>query len=380
VEFSFTQEQEALRASAREVLEKEAGPQAFRRVIDSKTGFDEALWRTLTGLHWAGVAIPEADGGLGLGMIELCVLLEECGRGLLPAPFYSTVGLAAPVVLAADASPARSEFLRRVAGEGIRATLALAERGGRWDAAGVRAVKAKRSDGGWTLSGTKAFVPDAHVADEIVVAARTERARDPEQGISLFLVPASALKRKPKQAKTIDNTRRLCEVSFNGVELPAERLLGQEGGGWPVLARGLDRAVAALAAEAAGVGGKALEMAAAYAKEREQFGRKIGSFQAISHRVADMFVAVEGGRSNVYYAAWALEEGEPDAPLAAASAKVAACEGAREATAGGIQVHGGIGFTWEHDMHLYYRRAKWCELFLGDTDLWRDRIVSLRVA
>jgi alkylation response protein AidB-like acyl-CoA dehydrogenase len=378
MEFAFTQEQEALRSSAREVLEKEAGSQAFRRVMEAKAGFDDRLWSTIADLHWAGLAIPEAEGGLGLGMVELCVLLEECGRGLLPAPFFSTVGLALPVVLAAEPSSARSEFLRRVAGEGARATLAIAEREGRWDAAGVRTVKAKQTDGGWQLSGVKSFVPDAHVADEIVVAARTERSRDPEQGISLFLVPASALKRKPKPAKTIDNTRRLCSVSFNGVEVTSDRRLA--GDGWGILARGLDRAAAALAAEATGVGAKALDLAVAYAKEREQFGRKIGSFQAISHRLADALAAVESARSNVYYAAWALDEGEPDAALAAATAKVAACEGARQATASGIQVHGGIGFTWEHDMHLYYRRAKWCELFLGDTDRWRERIVSLRVA
>ena len=216
-----------------------------------------------------------------------------------------------------------------------------------------------------------------NLAHDIVVVARTSRTRDPREGISLLVVPTSEAKVKIKQLDTIDRTRRLCRVRLSGVRVGTDRLLGREGEAWPVLERALDRAATTLAAEATGVASKVLELSRDYAKERTQFDKPIGSFQAISHKVADMLLLTENARSNTYYAAWALDEGAPDAPLATATAKVAASEAARIVAQDGIQVHGGIGFTWEHDMHLYYRRAKWIELFLGDTSIWRERIASL---
>jgi alkylation response protein AidB-like acyl-CoA dehydrogenase len=376
MDFGFTEEQEALRKSARAFLADRSTTQLVRRLMESPDAFDEALWREMASLGWMGTAIAEEDGGLGLGLIELAILAEEAGRALLPAPFFSTVGLAAPVVAAAAEGPHRREVLGGIAAGAVRATVAFVEAEGRWDAAGVRA-RATRADGGWRLSGTKVFVPDAHLADEIVVACRTTRARDPREGVSLFLVPARDPKVRIRQLDTVDRTRRLAEVRLGGVAVGPDRLLGPEGGGWPLLERALDRAATTLAAEATGVAAKVLELSRDYAKERIQFDRPIGSFQAVSHRIADMLVLTENARSTTYYAAWALEEGAPDAPLAAATAKVAASEAARLVAQGGIQVHGGIGFTWEHDMHLYYRRAKWCELFLGDATLWRERIASL---
>jgi alkylation response protein AidB-like acyl-CoA dehydrogenase len=378
MDFGFTEEQEALRKSAREFLTDRSTTALVRKLMDDKTGFDDGLWKEMASLGWMGTAIPEEDGGLGLGLIELGVLAEEMGRAILPSPFYSSVGLAAPVIASASEGALRKETLQGIASGELRATVALVEEEGRWDAAGIKS-KAVPAEGGYKLSGTKVFVPDAHLADEIVVAARTSRAKDPREGISLFLVPTSDKKVNVKQLQTIDQTRRLCQVKVGGVVVGADRLLGPEGGGWPLLERALDRAATTLSAEATGLATKVLELSRDYAKERTQFDRPIGSFQAISHRVANMLLLTENARSNTYYAAWALEEGAPDAQLATATAKVAASEAARIVAQDGIQVHGGIGFTWEHDMHLYYRRAKWCELFLGDPTLWRERIASLLV-
>ena len=380
MEFGFTTEQEALRDSAREVLAVEAGPAAYRRAMEkSKTGTDEKLWSTVTGLGWTGVAIEESLGGLGLGLIELCVLQEELGRALAPVPFFPTVSLAAQVAGAFE-GPARDALLRAVASGEARATLALGLKEGRYDAAGV-SVKAARTDaGGWRFSGTASLAPEAHLADQIVVVARTARSRKPEEGLSVFIVPATALRSKPKPQPSLDGARRLADVKFGGVEVPASAMLGVEGEAWPVVAGALDRAAVLLSAEAVGIATAMLERSVAYAREREQFGRPIGSFQAISHRCADMLLVTETARSHVYYAAWALEESAPDAHLAAATAKAAAADAARITANDAIQVHGGIGFTWEHDLHLFYRRAKFCELFLGDATVWRERVAAVLAA
>jgi alkylation response protein AidB-like acyl-CoA dehydrogenase len=372
MEFGFSEEQEALRKSAREFLTDQSTTALVRRLMEDSTGFDESLWKHMASLGWMGTAIPEAEGGLGLGLIELAILFEEMGRAILPAPFFSSVGLAAPVLAAAGAR----DLLGAIASGEKRATLALAEPTGGWAASDVKA-KAAREGNAWKLSGTKSFVPDAHVADEVIVVARTARAKDPREGLSLFLVPTADKKMKVKALDTIDKTRRVSTVKIGGVVVSSDRLIGPDGGAWPILERSLDRAAVALAAEGTGLAQRVLEITRDYAKERTQFDKPIGSFQAISHRLADMLLAVENARSTTYYAAWALEESTPDASLAAATAKVAASEAAAKVAAGGIQVHGGIGFTWEHDMHLYYRRAKWIELFGGDTTIWRERIASL---
>ena len=376
MDFGLTDEQEALRKSAREFLTERSTTQLVRKLMEDKTGFDDGLWREMAQLGWTGTAISEEDGGLGLGQIELAILAEETGRAILPAPFYSSVGLAAPVIAGVAEGTVRKELLGGIASGETRATLALAEAEGRWDAAGVKA-KAVREGGGYTITGTKMFVPDAHLADVIVVVARTGRGKDKREGISLFAVPASDPNVKIRQLDTIDRTRRLCRVRLSGVKVGADRLLGGEGEAWAPLERALDRAATTIAAEATGVAAKVVELSRDYARERTQFDRPIGSFQAISHAIADMLVLTENARSTTYYAAWALEEGAPDAPLAAATAKVAGSEAARIVAQEGIQVHGGIGFTWEHDMHLFYRRAKWCELFLGDPSIWRERVASL---
>jgi alkylation response protein AidB-like acyl-CoA dehydrogenase len=377
MDFGFNDEQEALRQSAREVLADKAGPAGYRKAMGSKTGTDDSLWKTIGELGWAGVAIDEQHGGLGLGLIELVILMEETGRALAPVPFFSTVALAGQLLEQAPPGARRDEALRDIASGGARATAALGQKDGRYDAAGV-SVKAARTEGGWTFSGTASLVPEAHLADLILVVARIEKSRNPEEGLGLFLVPAEALKSKPKPQPSLDGARRLADVRLGKVEVPADALLAEDA--WALVARALDRAAVLLAAEAVGVATAQLERAVAYARERSQFDRPIGSFQAISHKCADMLLVLETARSHVYYAAWALEEGAPDARLAAATAKAAASDAARIVANDSIQVHGGIGFTWEHEMHLFYRRAKFCELYLGDASAWRERVTAALAA
>ena len=378
MDFGFNDEQEALRQSAREVLADKAGPAVYREAMTkTKTGTDDALWKIIGDLGWAGVAIDEQHGGLGLGLIELTILMEETGRALAPVPFFSTVALAGQLLEQAPAGARRDEALRAIASGGARATAALGQKDGRYDAAGV-SVKAARTENGWTFSGTASLAPEAHLADFIVVVARIEKSRNPEEGLGLFVVPAEALKSKPKPQASLDGARRMADVRLGKVEVPGDTLLAEDA--WPLVARALDRAAVLLAAEAVGVATAQLERAVAYARERTQFDRPIGSFQAISHKCADMLLVTETARSHVYFAAWALEEGAPDARLAAATAKAAASDAARIVANDSIQVHGGIGFTWEHEMHLYYRRAKFCELFLGDASAWRERVTAALVA
>ncbi|MFN2613692.1 MAG: acyl-CoA dehydrogenase family protein [Actinomycetota bacterium] len=377
MDFGLSQDQETLRQSVREVLEKETSVARYRKALEkSKDGTDASLWKTIAELGWTGIAIDESHGGLGMGLIELCILSEELGRGIAPVPFYATVGLAAQIVTQFEGAN-RDQFLKQVAAGEIKATVVLGEKDGRFDASGVSVKATRGPSGSWQLSGTGSLAPEAHLADVFVVLARTARARDPREGVSAFLVPAPALKRKPKPQPSLDGGRRLADVKLGGVELPADALLGSEGDAWNAVERGLDRAAVVLSAEAVGVATAALERAVAYAKDRTQFDRPIGSFQAISHRCADMLLVTETARSHTYYAAWALEEGAPDAHLAAASAKAAASDAVRIATNDSIQVHGGIGFTWEHDLHLFYRRGKFCELFLGDAGQWRERIATV---
>jgi alkylation response protein AidB-like acyl-CoA dehydrogenase len=363
MDFGFTEDQEVLRKSAREVLAERSTSGVVRAVMDSESGFDEALWKTISELGWLGVAIPESEGGLGLGWIEQCILLEEAGRAILPSPYATTVALALPVLLLADASAERSRLLNGIAEGTLRVTLAALEADGNWDVTSFDTTAAKDGDA-YRIRGTKVFVPDAHAAHELLVVAKTAA------GYAVFSVPASEA--TITQLPTIDRTRRLCEVSFDGAR---GQLVAT--GAADLLRRALDRAAVGLAAEQTGIAQQALELTVAYAKEREQFGKKIGTFQAVSHRLAEMLLLTESARSSVFYAAWALEEGEPTAPLAAATARVAGIQAGRFATAEGIQLHGGIGFTWEHDMHLFYKRAKWDELYLGEEGTWKERVAEL---
>jgi alkylation response protein AidB-like acyl-CoA dehydrogenase len=369
----LTPEQELLRTQARDFLDRASPPAAVRQAMESERGWDQELWAQMVQLGWTAIPFPSEVGGLGLGMTELVVVLEEQGRHLTPSPYQSSVCLAGMLAAEAPASTLRDELLRGVASGSGRATLALAETGGGWDGEGVR-LTAHLSGDAYRLRGEKLYVGDAAEADQIIVVAR-----DGESGEGVTLVVAD--RRAPglvvTPLRSLDPTRRLDRVIFDDVEVDATRVLGAPGEGLGILRRALDAAAVAVSAELCGVAQRALEMSVEHAKTRRQFGRPIGSYQAISHRCADMLVQLESARSLTYNAARALESGEAGAPLAASMAKAYASDAARWITAATIQVHGGVGFTWEHDAHLLFKRAKWGEVVYGDGRHHRERVAQL---
>ena len=372
MDFAFSEEQEMLRRSARDFLAKECSPKAVRKLMESTDTYDKALWQKLAGLGWTALGIPEQYGGVGT-FLDLIVVLEEAGRALLPGPFFATMGLAVPALIEAGTEAQKKEVLGAVAQGSARATLAFTEPSGRWDAGSVT-LTAKPSAGGWQLDGVKLFVPDADAADYMVVAARTRG--EGEDGISLFLVKGRPHGMTVTSLKTLDMTRRWSEVRFDGVKLEGGSLMGDAHKAWPALKRALDWATAALCAEMVGGTQKVLETSTEYAKSRQQFGKPIGIYQAVSHKLADMLVLSESGRSATYYAAWAVDADAPDRSLAASMAKAYVSDAYRKVAGDGIQVHGGIGFTWEHDMHLYFKRAKSSEVTLGDANYHRELVAQ----
>jgi alkylation response protein AidB-like acyl-CoA dehydrogenase len=372
MDFAFSEEQEMLRGSARDFLAKECSPKVVRRLMEGDDTYDPALWKKVAGLGWTALGIPEQYGGVGT-FLDLIVVLEEAGRALLPGPFFATMGMAVPALIESGTEAQKKEVLGAIAAGDARATLAVTEPPGRWDAAGI-AVTAKQAGGGWRLDGVKLFVPDAEHADYMVVVARTRG--EGEDGISLFLVKGRPKGMSVSPLKTLDMTRRWAEVRFDGVELGADALMGPAGAAWPRLKRALEWATAALCAEMVGGAQKVLETSTEYAKTRQQFGKPIGIYQAVSHKLADMLVLSESSRSATYYAAWAVEADAPDRSMAASMAKAYVSDAYRKIAGDGIQVHGGIGFTWEHDMHLYFKRAKSSEVTLGDATYHRELVAQ----
>ena len=365
--FAFNEEQEELRKTVRQFLEAKSPETAVREQMDTEAGYDAAVWQQMgEQLGLQGLVIPEEYGGSGYGYIELVVVLEEMGRALLCAPFFSSVVLAANTLLHSGDEAAKADYLPGIASGETIATLAFTEENGRWDEEGVTATAAQAGDG-WTIDGTKMYVLDGHTANLLLVAARTE------DGVSLFAVDADAAGVERTPLATMDQTRKQAKVTFSST--PA-RLIGAEGQGWSVLARVLDLAAVALAAEQVGGAQFCLEMAVQYAKDRVQFGRPIGSFQAIKHKCADMLLEVESAKSAAYYAGWCASELNDELPSVASLAKAYCSEAYFHAAAENIQIHGGIGFTWEHPAHLYFKRAKSSELLFGDPTYHRELLAQ----
>jgi alkylation response protein AidB-like acyl-CoA dehydrogenase len=369
VDFAPSEEQEELRASLRRFLEERSPESEVRRLMATDEGYDRAVWQQMADqLGLCGLAIPEEYGGSGFGFEELAIVFEEMGRALLCAPFFASVGLAANLLLAVEDESARTDYLPGIAAGTTIATVALAEPSGRWDEEGIQlAASGGVSPAEWRLSGEKRYVLDAHLADLLLVPARTPA------GVSIFAVERGARGLTTTSVATMDETRKQARVTFE--DTPA-RLLGTDGAGWPAVSDMLDLAAVALAAEQVGGAQRVLEMAVQYAKDRIQFGRPIGSFQAIKHKCADMLVEVESARSALYYAAWAAGAGDPELPAVASLAKSYCSEAYFHAAAQNIQIHGGIGFTWEHPAHLYFKRAKSSELLFGDPAYHRELLAQ----
>jgi alkylation response protein AidB-like acyl-CoA dehydrogenase len=367
VNFAFSEEQEQLRAVVRQFLDAKSPESAVREQMDTERGFDPEVWKQMAEqLGLQSLVVPEEYGGQGFGYIELIVVLEEMGRSLLCAPFFSTVVLATNTLVHSGDADAQKAHLPGIASGETVATLAFTEPNGKWDESGIELAASADGDG-WKLSGTKMYVIDGHTADLVLVAGKTAK------GVSLFAVDGGAAGLTRTALATMDQTRKQAKLEF--ADVPAT-LVGTEGEGWTVLSRVLDLAAVGLAAEQVGGAAKCLEMAVEYAKVRVQFGRPIGSFQAIKHKCADMLLEVESAKSAAYYAGWCASELNDELPSVASLAKAYCSEAYFHAAAENIQIHGGIGFTWEHPAHLYFKRAKSSELLFGDPTYHRELLAQ----
>jgi alkylation response protein AidB-like acyl-CoA dehydrogenase len=367
VNFAFSEEQEELRGIVRSFLSDKSDEATVRELMDTESGYDQATWTQMAeqmGLQ--ALVIPEEFGGQGYGFVELVVVLEEMGRRLLCAPFFSTVVLAGQTLIHSGDDAAKQQYLPGIASGETIATLAYTEPNGKWDASAVTMTATKSGDT-WKLNGTKLYVLDGHTANLIITAAVTDA------GISLFAVDGDAAGLTRTALSTMDQTSKQARLEYADVE---GTLIGTDGGGWDVLSKVLDLAAVALAAEQVGGAQEVLDSSVQYAKDRVQFGRPIGSFQAIKHKCADMLLEVESAKSAAYYAGWCASELNDELPQVASLAKAYCSEAYFHAAAENIQIHGGIGFTWEHPAHLYFKRAKSSELLFGDPTYHRELLAQ----
>ena len=355
MEFGLNESQEILRDSARSFFAGECPMSEVRRLMATDSAYDSSLWRKLADQGYTGIIFPEEYGGVGLGQVELILLMEEAGRALLPGPFFSTVALAGSVIDALATAEQKKNYLAPICRGEARSTVAILEAAASWELEDIQMAALSGK-----LTGEKLFVPDAAVADWIVVLARN----------GVFLLDKKSPGVRISPMFSMDLTRKLYVVQFDNA--PAERLGDLAGA-----KTAMDIATAALVAEMVGGMQSTLDRTVEYAKTRKQFGKTIGSFQAVQHQCADMYLETESSRSAAYYAAWALEENVPDARAAVSIAKIYASDAGRTVGNRGIQIHGGMGFTWENDLHLYYRRAKASETTFGDATFHRERLAQL---
>jgi alkylation response protein AidB-like acyl-CoA dehydrogenase len=354
MEFGLSESQEILKDSARKFFAGECPMEQVRRLMETDTAYDEKLWAKLAEQGYTGIIFPEEFGGVGLGQVELILLMEEAGRALLPGPFFSTVPLAGAVINGVASSEHKKKYLEPICKGQARATVAILEAGASWNLA-----EPVTSAAGSKITGEKLFVTDAAVADFILVVAKD----------GIYVVRAKAAGMTITAMAGMDMTRKIYQIKFK--DTPSEKI-----GSSSQLSRALDIATAALVAEMVGGMQRTLDITVEYAKMRKQFGKPIGMFQAVQHHCADMYLETESSRSAAYYAAWTLEENAPEASTAVSIAKIYASDAGRTVGNRGIQVHGGMGFTWENDVHLFYRRAKASETAFGDAIFHRERIAQ----
>ena len=370
--FGFSEEQELLRQEVRKLLDAQAPMETVRAIAETPEGFSRDLWKQMGELGWLGLTIPESYGGAGLGMVDLVVVLEETGRSLLPSPLVATT-LAAAAIRDFGSEAQRARWLPRLADGSAIGTIAVQEAGDRLDPAGVR-LAGRRDGDGWRLTGEKIEVLDGGVADLFVVAFRTGAGDDE---IALGVVERGAPGLAPRPTPSIDRTRRVARVRFEDVAVAADALLPAPGA--PAFARLLDRAAAVVTAETIGAAEAALRLTVDYARERVQFGSPIGRFQGVKHPLAEMHVDVESFKSLLYYAAWCLDQDDPETPRFVSMAKAYAGEAFARIGIDGVQLHGGVGYTWEYDIQMYLKRSKWARAAFGDPDHHYDRVARLRV-
>jgi alkylation response protein AidB-like acyl-CoA dehydrogenase len=371
MDFSFTEEQDMLRISARDFLAKECPKAKIREMNKDERGYDPQVWHSMAELGWMGLIFPEEYGGMGASFMDLVILTEEMGRNILPGPFFSTIALCALPLLEYGSKEQKTKFLPLIAKGKAIWTIALAESSGRFKASEVK-LRAVLKGTNYVLQGYKLFVTDAHVADYILVVGRTGGGKRPEDGITLFIVDAKGPNVKIEAIPTIGGDRQF-KVSFDKVAVTKDNVLGKIGNGWDIVDFMLQRAAVLKCAEMSGACQTVLDMTSSYAKERIQFDRPIGSFQAIQHKLADMLIDVEAVQYLLYQAAWGISVGSP-LPWQISAAKAKANEAYQRICIEAIAAHGAIGYTMDHDIGLYYRRVKAAEFAAGDTDLHREVI------
>ena len=373
MDFDFTQEQIMLRDLTREFLSRESSSRAVRSLMEDRRGFSDTTWQQMAEMGLPGLMIDPGYGGQGLAVVELALVLDEMGRAAYPGPFFATA-LAAGAIAASRQENQMARYLPDIANGRTRATLAILDASLSWTPSGV-GMRATRSADGFVLSGVKRFVPWAHVSDIVLVVART--ATSGEDCTTIFVVPADTPGLSHTSNVEMDRTNRTSTLNLDGVRVGTDCVLGEVDRGWTVIGPVLERAAVAASAEMLGASRRCMDMSVEYAKVRQQFGQPIGTFQAIKHACAEMLLEVENAHAATYYAAWAQDAGAADAALAASAAKAYVCEASRKVCGSAIQVHGGIGFTWEYDLHLYFKRAKHFEPLYGDADFHRERALTL---
>ena len=374
MDLDLTQEQKILKRSAQEFLKKECPPSLLREMKDDERGYPQKLWNQMAELGWTGVMIPEKYGGIGSNFLDLCILLEAIGEACCQSPFFSTVVLGGLAILSAGSEEQKEALLPKIADGDLILALAMTEPGS-WYGTSNIAMCAKPDKNDYVLNGTKIFVENAHLADYIICVARTNATKSPDGGLTLFLVDTKSPGIKFSPLRTLSYDKQ-CEVAFNKVSLPKSNVLGEVGEAGSILKKLQDQATVAKCAELVGCIQTAFDMTVAYAKERKQFGRPIGSFQAVQHHCANMVVDVDGSRFITYQAAWKISEGIP-ASLDVAMAKAWTSSASRRVTSLAHQIHGAISFTEEYDVHLYYRRAKAAEVAFGDTEYHLEKVAQL---
>ncbi len=370
--FGFTEEQELLRAEVRKFLEQNAPLEQVRKIVESDDGFDRALWARMAELGWVGLCLPEAHGGVGLDLETLVVVLEETGRSLFPSPLLSTV-LAGQAIARFGNEAQQERWLPGLADGTKVGSFALIEATDDLSPEGV-ALRGQAEGDDIVLTGTKTLVPDAGVADLHVVAFRSGDAPD---ALSLAVVEASATGLTATTLTTMDLTKRTARLDFAGVRIPQSAVLGETGDAWPAIQWLVDLGAALVTAESAGAAENALAITTKFAQERIQFGEPIGRFQGVKHPLAEMYVDVENVKSLVYYAIWAIDQGDAAASLAVSRAKSLASDVFPGQGIDGVQLHGGVGYTWEYDIQLYLKRGKWMRPLFGDADWHYERVARL---
>jgi len=366
--FDFSDDQKLLRDQARKFLQDKCDRSLVRSILeDSDQQYSENLWKDIAEMGWTGTAIPEEYGGLGLGMLELCVIAEELGRSLAPTPFSSSIYLFAEFIKSYGSEEQKKKYLPKIASGEFIGTFALSETNGTPRSSNI---KASVNDG--KLSGEKTPVNDGEVADIIIVAANSDNNGN-HNSLSLYLVEKDDPGLSKSSLETLDPTRPACSLNFLNVNA---ELIGNRGEGWSMIEDIFNRAAVLFSFEQVGGAQVSLDEAKKYSLERFAFGRQIGSFQALKHKMADMYVKIELARSNAYYGAWALSTDSNELPVAAAGARVSASDAYNYSSQENIQIHGGVGFTWEYDCHLFYRRAKLLSLNIGSVRQWKENLIS----